>query len=60
MIAAGHPPAVVWKYTPRQMHAFLFIAGKRRERERRELLALHALAARGDPKAVRKQLKDDP
>lgn len=55
----GHPPAAVWKYTPKQMHAFLFLAGKRRQREDRAMLALHTLAARGDPKALRKQLKDE-
>lgn len=56
----GHPPAAVWKYTPRQMHAFLFIASKRHQREQREYLALTAMASQGDPKAIQKALKDDP
>lgn len=45
--------------TPRQIWAYLFIAEKRRERERAELLALHAMAARGDPKDIRNALKGD-
>ena len=49
---------VLREYTPRQMHTLLFIAGKRRAREARELLALHAMAARGDPKDLRKAMKD--
>lgn len=58
----GHPPADVWRYTPRQMAAFLFFANRRRKRELREQLAIQALAARGEPKAVEKALKakDDP
>lgn len=50
--------AQVLHYTPRQMHALLFIAGKRRAREGRDLLALHAMAARGDQKDLRKAMKD--
>jgi hypothetical protein len=46
---------VLKEYTPKQMHTLLFIAGKRRAREGRELLALHAMAARGD---LRKAMKD--
>jgi hypothetical protein len=55
----GHSPAIVWKYTPRQMHALLFIAGKRRDREKREMLELHATAAQGDSKTINKLLKGD-
>lgn len=40
------------------MHAFLFIAGKRREREQAEALAIGTMASRGDPKAIKKRLKD--
>ncbi len=46
--------------TPRNIAALLFVAGRRRKRERREQLALGTMAARGDIKAVKKQLKDDP
>jgi hypothetical protein len=55
----GHPPEAVWNYTPRQTAAFLVIAAKRRRREMRELLQLHSLAARGDPKIVERLLKEE-
>jgi hypothetical protein len=60
LIAFGHPPADVWNYSPRQTAAFLVIAYRRREREMREQLAMQALAARGDPKAIQQALKDPP
>lgn len=41
------------------MHAFLFIADKRRAAEHKALLALHATAAQGDQKTIKKLLKDD-
>lgn len=41
------------------MAAFLFIARKRRQGEMKETLAIQALAARGEPKELRKLLKDD-
>jgi len=59
LIAAGHPPAEVWQYTPRQMQGFLFIASRRRQREHKELLALYAMATRGESKEIRKALRDD-
>jgi hypothetical protein len=58
LIAAGHPPAAVWQYTPRQMQAYLFIASRRRQREQKELLALHAMATRGEAKDIKKALRD--
>jgi len=58
-VAAGHPPAAVWQYTPRQMQAYLFIAGRRRMREQKELLALYAMATRGESRDIRKALRDD-
>jgi hypothetical protein len=45
-------------YTPRQLQAFLFLAGKRRQRELSEQLHANTLAARGDEKAVRAQLRE--
>lgn len=42
--------------TPRKIDALLFVAAKRKKREQRALLALHALAAQGDPKAIKTQL----
>jgi hypothetical protein len=46
------------QYTPRQLQAFLFLASKRRQRELREELHMTTLAARGDEKAVRQQLRE--
>ena len=45
------------EYTPRQLWALLAIAGHRKQEEMRDLLSLHALAAQGDAKAIREQLK---
>lgn len=44
--------------TPRQLQAFLFLAGKRRQQELREQLHATALGAQGDPAAIRAQLRD--
>lgn len=44
-------------YTPRQVLAFLTICQQRRKDELREQLAVGLLAARGDEKAVRGQMK---
>jgi hypothetical protein len=44
--------------TPRQLEAFLFLAGKRRRRELRDLLHMTTLGARGEEKAVRAQLRE--
>jgi hypothetical protein len=44
-------------YTPRQVMAFLDIVEHRKRQERSELLGLHHLAAQGDGKAIREQLK---
>jgi hypothetical protein len=55
----GHADA--YSFTPRQIVGTLHFAERRRRRESREALSLHAMAARGDPKAVKKQLKElDP
>lgn len=45
-------------YTPRQLQAYLFLAGKRAQRELRERLRVNTLAARGTEKSVRDQLRD--
>jgi len=42
--------------TPRQIAASLFFARRRRQREAAENLALGALAARGEPREVKRQL----
>jgi hypothetical protein len=41
------------------MRAFLFIADKRREGERRQMLADNALASRGDPKDIARRFRDE-
>jgi len=58
LIAEGHDAAEIWGYSPRQIAAFLFLAGKRHNRDARQLLALNTLAARGEPASVKKQIKD--
>src|SRR6202158_3629850 len=58
LIALGHPPAVVWEYTPRQLKAFLIIAERRRRKELSEQLALFRLASHGEAREVNKQIKD--
>ncbi len=45
-------------YTPRQLEAFWFIAQRRRLRERGEQLHDNTLAARGDEKTIRNQLRE--
>jgi len=44
-------------YTPRQVLAFLTICQERRKAELRDQLGVGLLAARGDDKAVRAQMK---
>jgi hypothetical protein len=58
LIANGHRAADVWDYTPKQLIAFMFLANKRRQRDRAEDLTIHAMAARGEPRAVKKMTKD--
>ena len=54
----GHPPAEVWGYTPKQLNGFLGFASKRMKREAAHQLSLGAMASRGDPKELKKILKD--
>jgi hypothetical protein len=46
------------EYSPRQLQAFVFLAAKRRQRELREQLRVNTLAARGEERAVRDQLRE--
>jgi hypothetical protein len=46
------------RYTPKMLQAYLFIAGKRRRRELRELLYLTTLGSRGEERAVTRQLRE--
>jgi hypothetical protein len=45
------------EYTPRQMWALLALAAHRKQLEMAGQLSLNALAAQGDSKAIREQLK---
>jgi hypothetical protein len=56
LIGASYSPADVWAMTPRQMAAALYFAGRRRQREAAEKLAMAALAARGEARELKRQL----
>jgi hypothetical protein len=58
LIAAGHPPATVMDYTPRQVGAFIVIAADRRRRELAEQLQINSLASQGEGKAIAGALKE--
>jgi hypothetical protein len=57
LTALGHADA--FRYTPRQAHAFLFIARRRQGRDDKRLLRLHAMVAQGDVAQINKELKAD-
>jgi hypothetical protein len=44
--------------TPREIAASLYFAERRRKREAAEQLALGALAARGEPRVLKRQIED--
>lgn len=44
--------------TPREIAATLYFAERRRKREAADRLALSALAVRGEPRALKKQIDD--
>lgn len=44
--------------TPRQLAGYVQFAAKRRKRHTAELISIHATAARGDPKEIKRQLKE--
>jgi hypothetical protein len=48
----------VWGYTPRQLKGYLRLAQIRREHEAAEQLMIAALAARGDPDEIQRQVND--
>ena len=57
LIGANYPPADVWAMTPRQIAGSLYFARRRRQREAAEQLALSALAARGEPRELKRQIE---
>ncbi len=57
LIGANYPPADVWAMTPRQIAGSLYFARRRRQREAAEQLALGTLAARGEPREVKRHIE---
>jgi hypothetical protein len=58
LIAAHYPRAEVWGMTPREIAGSLYFAERRKKRQAAERLALSALAARGEPRELKKQIAD--
>jgi hypothetical protein len=58
LIGANYPRAEVWAMTPREIAGALYFAERRRRREAAERLALDALATRGEPRELKKQIED--
>lgn len=56
LIKLGHPDP--WKYTPRQMSAFIFLAHKRRQRELSDLMCATRLAQHGEKNDVQKVIRE--
>jgi len=56
-VASVHHDQRLWTYTPRKIKAYIFLAERRRDRDRYETLALGALAARGKEDTLNKQLQ---
>ena len=54
----GHSPAAVWDYTPRRITGFLKLAYRRMARNAAQSLSLNTLAARGDPREVKRQFRE--
>lgn len=58
MIAAGHPPAAVWGYTPRELSGWLQFVGRRMKREAAAQIGLQAMAGRSEPSVIKKKIKE--
>jgi hypothetical protein len=56
VIELGHPPAVAWGYTPRELYGWLEFDFRDRLANQAELLSL-LTSSRGDPKEVAKLIK---
>jgi hypothetical protein len=48
----------VWGYTPRQMVAYLTLAQSRKKQDSVSSLFIHAMAARGEPKEVKRIVEE--
>ncbi len=58
LIASGHPPAVVWTYTPRQLAGFLALAGQRARADAAAALSIQHAALHMKPRDLRKAIRD--
>jgi hypothetical protein len=58
VIAAGHPPAAAWSYTPRELVGWVALIADEQRRAAAENLSLGAMAARGDPKRLEALVKE--
>lgn len=54
----GHPPAEVWRMTPKRIEAMLFVARKRINAERLEELTTAQMARTSDEKTLNKFVRD--
>jgi hypothetical protein len=57
LIAANYPPADVWAMTPREIAGSLHFVQRRRRREAKEKLMFAALATRGEPHELKRQVE---
>ncbi|MGW8177705.1 MAG: hypothetical protein ACWGQW_02755 [bacterium] len=55
LITQGHHPTFVWSYTPKQIAGYITLSTRRLRMEYAHQLTLNTLAARGDPKEVKKR-----
>ena len=53
----SYPRAEVWAMTPREIAGSLYFAERRRRRDAAEQLSLGAIAARGEPRALKRQIE---
>lgn len=49
---------MLWDCTPRELVGWMYFSSRVKKRRQAEDLAIGAMAARGDPKAVKKQIED--
>lgn len=56
--AVGFTLDELWRMTPKQMAAWLFIAGRHRRGRLAEQLSMNALAMRGERKEIQRALRD--
>lgn len=57
VISAGHPPALAWRYTPRQLQGWCDLLDRQRIGELHDLLSMMVVAQSGNEKEIKKKLK---